>query len=178
MISTHHIKNNDIRSLSYEELIRYLEDGGEKSFRAAQIFEWIYQKNAWSFDDMSNLSKGLRDRLSGDFGLKRNRIGEKEISRDGTTKFLFDLEDHEQIETVLIPTATRTTVCVSTQAGCKFGCRFCASGIGGWKRNLSVAEILAQVLHVKEEALKHKNPLSHIVFMGIGEPMDTVALRC
>ncbi len=162
----------DIRDLSFEELEQYLSSIGEKSFRATQIFEWIYQKNAWGFDTMANLSKDLRDRLKKDFVLKPNDIAEKMISQEGTTKFLFDLHDKEKIESVLIPTATRTTACISTQAGCKFGCRFCASGIGGWSRNLTCAEIVTQVLHVKEESLKHARPLSNIVFMGTGEPLD------
>lgn len=163
---------NDIRDLSFEELVKYFETIGEKSFRATQIFEWIYKKGAWSFDEMSNLPKDLRERLKKDFILKPNTIVEKQTSEEGTTKFLFDLKDHEKIESVLIPTPTRTTACISTQAGCKFGCRFCASGIGGWARNLSCAEIVTQVLHVREESLKHERPLSNIVFMGTGEPLD------
>lgn len=164
--------DTDIRNLSFDELSRYLESKGEKLFRARQIWEWIYQKNAWSFAEMKNLPQILRDQLNRDFILKPHTIDKKEISEDGTTKFLFDLVDHQKIETVLIPTDNRTTVCVSTQAGCKFGCRFCASGIGGWIRNLSCAEIVTQIQHVKEEAQKHEKPLSHIVFMGIGEPFD------
>ncbi|MFT5387199.1 MAG: 23S rRNA (adenine2503-C2)-methyltransferase [Candidatus Omnitrophota bacterium] len=162
----------DIRDLSFDELSSFLKECGEKPFRATQIFEWIYQKGAWSFDDMSNLSKELREKLAKEFILEKLTIDKKEVAADGTTKFLFDLNDNEKIETVLIPTDTRTTVCISTQAGCKFGCKFCASGIGGWKRNLTVAEIISQVLHIKEEALSHENPLSHIVYMGVGEPMD------
>ncbi len=166
------MQKQDIRNLSYDELVRYLESIGEQSFRATQIFKWIYQQNAWSFDEMSNLAKELRERLQNDFSLGPNAIAQKLISADGTTKFLFDLHDHEKIESVLIPTETRTTACISTQAGCKFGCRFCASGIGGWKRNLTTAEILTQILHVKEEAEHHKKPLSHIVCMGTGESFD------
>ncbi len=162
----------DIRDLSFEELVQYLERIGERSFRAQQVFEWIYQKNVWSFDDMPTLSKELRDRLKNDFILRPNKVAEKLVSEDGTTKFLFDLEDREKVESVLIPTPTRTTACISTQAGCKFGCKFCASGIGGWTRDLSCAEILTQVLQVKDEALRHKKPLSNIVFMGTGEPLD------
>ncbi len=162
----------DIRNLSLDELTQYIESIGEKSFRAVQIAEWIYQKNAWSFDGMKNLPQSIRDRLAQDFELKPNTIATKDISVEGTTKFLFDLHDHEKIESVLIPTATRTTACISTQAGCKFGCKFCASGIGGLSRNLTCAEIVTQVLHVKEEALKHQRPLSNIVFMGTGEPLD------
>ena len=136
-------------------------------------FEWIYKKGAWSFEDMKNLSKELQDRLTQDFELKPNVIAQKLVAEDTTTKFLFDLHDHEKIESVLIPTPTRTTACISSQAGCKFGCKFCASGIGGWSRNLTCAEIVTQVLHVKEEALKHKRPLSNIVMMGTGEPVLT-----
>ncbi len=165
-------EKEDIRNLSYDELVQYLESIGEKSFRATQLFEWIYHKGIWSFDDMSNLPKPLRDRLKQDFNLQPNTIAQKQVSQEGTTKFLFDLYDHEKIESVLIPTATRTTACISTQAGCKFGCKFCASGIGGWNRNLSCAEIVTQVLHVKEESQKHERPLSNIVFMGTGEPLD------
>jgi len=165
----------DIRDLSLEELTAHFKSVGIEPFRAQQIFQWIYQKGAWSFEAMSNLSQELRERLKTEFILQPNNIDKKLKSEDGTTKFLFDLHDHEKIESVLIPTATRTTACISTQAGCKFGCRFCASGIGGWKRNLTAAEIIVQVLHVKEEALMHKRPLSNIVFMGTGEPLDNFA---
>jgi len=165
-------QKRDIRNLSFQELVKYCESIGEKEFRATQIFEWIYKKGVWSFEQMKNLPQPLRQKLSEDFDLGQLAIAKKQAAKDGTTKFLFDLYDHEKIETVLIPTATRTTVCISTQAGCKFGCRFCASGIGGWKRNLSCAEILTQILHVKEEANKHKKPLSHIVCMGTGESFD------
>ncbi|MCA9408533.1 MAG: 23S rRNA (adenine(2503)-C(2))-methyltransferase RlmN, partial [Candidatus Omnitrophica bacterium] len=165
-------QKEDIRNLSYEEVVQYLNKIQEKSFRATQIFEWIYQKNVWSFEQMKNLSKDLRERLMQDFILRPFEIAKKEISQDGTTKFLFELIDQEQVESVLIPTASRTTVCVSTQVGCKFGCKFCASGIGGWNRNLTTAEIVTQIMHVKDEAQKHAQPLSHIVFMGIGEPLD------
>ena len=164
--------NSDIRNLSFEELTQYLASIGEKPYRATQIFEWIYQKSVWSFEEMNNLSRKLRDQLSKEFILKPHTIEKKQTAEDGTTKFLFDLEDHQRIETVLIPSKTRTTACVSSQAGCKFGCRFCASGIGGWVRNLSTAEIITQILHVKEEAQKHQKPLSHIVYIGVGEPFD------
>jgi len=188
----------DIRELSFEELTQYLQSIHEKPFRANQIFDWMYQKGVWSFDDMRNVSAGLRQKLKENFALSRQRVVQKQVSEDGTTKFLFDLHDRQKVETVLIPASTRTTVCVSTQAGCKFGCRFCASGIGGWVRNLSCSEIVTQILHVKEEAQRSvesiesvgsiestprhngrkrlndqpMKPLSHIVFMGVGEPLD------
>ncbi|MEI7998166.1 MAG: 23S rRNA (adenine(2503)-C(2))-methyltransferase RlmN [Candidatus Omnitrophota bacterium] len=162
----------DVRNLSFEELSDYFESKGEKTFRTLQVAEWIYQKGVWLFDDMTNLPKLIRERLKEDFELKPNVIAQKQASQEGTTKFLFDLYDSQKVESVLIPTAGRTTACISTQAGCKFGCKFCASGIGGWTRNLTCAEIVTQVLHVKEEALNHKRPLSNIVFMGTGEPLD------
>ncbi|MBF0512234.1 MAG: 23S rRNA (adenine(2503)-C(2))-methyltransferase RlmN, partial [Candidatus Omnitrophica bacterium] len=162
----------DIRGLSLEELSLYLKSVAHAPFRAGQIFQWIYQKDARSFDEMTNLPVELREVLQTDFIFKSPAIARQFVSEDKTAKFLFDLHDHEKIESVFIPTKTRATACISTQAGCKFGCRFCASGIGGWKRNLDVAEIMAQVLHVKQEALKIKKPLSNIVFMGTGEPMD------
>lgn len=164
------VNKPDIRNLSYQELLHYLEKSGERSFRATQIFEWIYQKGVKSFAGMRNLPKGLTRKLSEDFTLASLVAAKRQISKDGTTKFLFELCDHEKIETVLIPTATRTTVCLSTQAGCKFGCGFCASGIGGWRRNLTCGEILGQILCVKD-AVSDK-PLSHVVFMGMGEPLD------
>ncbi len=165
-------KRKELQDLSYKDLVQCLESWGEKPYRATQIFEWLYRKCVWSPDDMKNLPKALRDHLAGQFILKPLKIADKQVSQDGTTKFLLELDDRQRIETVLIPSKTRTTVCLSTQAGCKFGCRFCASGIGGWTRNLSAAEIITQILHVKEEARKHKKPLSHIVYMGVGEPLD------
>lgn len=166
------MNKQDIRNLTLGELSKAVTDLGEKPFRAKQITDWLYVKGISSFDEMKNLSKDLRDKLNQHFELKSLTLHEQAVSTDGTTKFLFDLEDGEKVETVLIPTEKRTTACISTQAGCKFGCRFCASGIGGWKRNLTSAEILAQVIHVKQASQQHAKELSHIVFMGIGEPMD------
>ena len=160
----------DICDLSYEELTAYLRSAGEASFRVSQIFEWIYQKQVQRFDKMSNLSSALQDLLKKEFTFSEPKILQKEISSDGTTKVLCELCDGEKVETVLIPSPKRVTLCVSTQVGCKFGCRFCASGIGGWKRNLSCAEILGQILYMK--MIAGKRPLSHIVFMGVGEPLD------
>ncbi len=160
----------DIRDLSYDELGAHVLSLKEKSFRATQIFEWIYKKKAASFQDMTNIPMAFRQRLQDEFLFEKQNLFEKVVSSDQTTKFLFELKDREKVETVLIPTETRATACISTQAGCKFGCQFCASGIGGWNRNLSCAEILAQVLYAKNNNTLHE--LSHIVFMGIGEPLD------
>jgi 23S rRNA (adenine2503-C2)-methyltransferase len=161
---------SDIRNLSHEELGAFVKDIGEASFRADQIFEWIYKKGAVSFDDMKNLPAALRQKLNERFELFAPAIVHEERSEDGTRKVLFDLKDHERVETVLIPAEKRATICVSTQAGCKFGCKFCASGIGGWSRDLSAAEILSQILYMRNS--QKGQPLSHIVFMGVGEPLD------
>lgn len=160
----------DIRNLSFEELSAYFSSIGEKPFRAVQVFEWIYQRGVKSFSGMTNVSKDLRGALASSFFFALPPVVDKRVSGDKTTKYLFELDDKEKVETVMIPTLKRATVCVSTQAGCKFGCRFCASGIGGWNRNLSSAEIVSQILHVKNEA--KDNLLSNIVFMGVGEPLD------
>ena len=160
----------DIRDLTLEELQAWLIAVGEKPYRAKQIFEWLYKKNAVSIDAMATLPAPLRDLLARDFILAEPPVVTALKAQDGTQKFLFQLGDDEKIETVLIPAAGRATVCVSTQAGCKFGCRFCASGIGGWKRDLDPSEILHQILHARREA--RGQPLTHIVFMGTGEPLD------
>lgn len=160
----------DIRGLSLAELTKAFIAIGEKPFRAKQIFDWIYKNGAMDFDSMSNISSDLRAKLKENFFLANPKIVEEHISHDGTKKFLFEMADREKVETVIIPTATRATVCVSTQAGCKFGCKFCASGIGGWTRNLTAAEILSEILYAKSKSSLH--PLSHIVFMGTGEPLD------
>ncbi len=160
----------DIRELSFDEFVHYLQEKGEKPYRAQQIFDWIYKKGVENFEQMKNIPQPLRERLAADFNFWEQSIIKEAESSDHTRKFLFDLHDRERIETVLIPTEARTTVCVSTQAGCKFGCRFCASGIGGWNRNLSCGEIVSQILYAKQKA--QDVPLSNIVFMGVGEPLD------
>jgi len=160
----------DIRNLSFEDLAKYLESIKEKPFRTDQIFDWLYNKGVGSFGEMKNLSSTLRKRLAQDFPFVVEEVLQKDVSEDKTQKVLFGLLDQEKVETVLIPSKTRATVCVSTQAGCKFGCRFCASGIGGWSRNLEPAEIINQIIHMKH--LTKERPISHIVFMGVGEPLD------
>ncbi len=164
------MNNQDIRDLSFPELSEYLKAQNEQPFRAAQIFGWIYKKDVTGFDGMKNLSAELREKLKKDFFFAPRTFATEAKSTDRTKKYLFTLADGEKVETVLIPTTERTTVCVSTQAGCKFGCKFCASGIGGWMRNLSCAEIVSQILFAKKAA--GDVPLSNIVFMGVGEPLD------
>ena len=160
-----------IKDLSMQELSEKIVSLGEKGYRGRQIFQWIYRKKAGSFDEMSDLPLDLRNKLKENFcidGLKIIKTNESLI--DGTTKYLFQLPDNQLIETVLIPHPNRNTVCVSTQVGCKFGCRFCASGIAGFKRNLTAGEIIDQLIQV--EINKKSNRINNVVFMGIGEPMD------
>ena len=164
------VNKKDIRDFTHEALIEYLESVGEKPFRAGQIFDWIYKKGVQKFSAMANLPTNLRAKLKRNFLFKPPLLVKQDVASDKTTKFLFELDDHQKVESVLIPTATRCTVCVSTQIGCKFSCKFCASGLGPWLRDLSCHEIAAQILYAKN--VSSKRPLSHVVFMGTGEPLD------
>jgi len=164
------IHKKDIRDLSHPEMVFFIESIGAEKYRAAQIFDWIYKKGAESFDAMSNLSQDLREKLKEHFAFQALTLIQKNVAADLTTKFLFGLYDQQRIETVLIPAHERSTICVSTQAGCKFHCQFCASGIGGWDRNLTCSEIVSQILYVRKQC--QETPLSNIVFMGVGEPLD------
>ncbi len=158
-----------ILDLPLANLEAYLLSIGEKPFRGQQIFSWIYQQLVLDFDAMKNVPHELRRRLNEDFYFPAAELQKIAVAADGTKKFLFRLQDGQQIETVLIPAARRTTVCVSCQAGCKFNCRFCASGIGGWVRNLTAGEILIQILKAGQQG---KGAATHVVFMGTGEPLD------
>lgn len=160
----------DIKELTFNELKDHLVRASYPAFHAQQIFGWIYQKAAQDFDDMTGLPAKLRAQLKKDFSFSSAWLKEKKVSRDKTVKFLFKVGDDESVETVLIPSPKRGTLCVSTQVGCKFKCAFCASGLNGWSRDLSCAEILDQVLFVKRAASPAR--ITHIVFMGIGEPFD------
>ena len=159
----------DIRDLTLAELRAELEAMGERPFRAAQIFDWLYKKRATTFDAFTSLPKPLREKLAGRFTFQALELADKISSADGTTRFLFRLGDGQHIESVLIPAGRRLTVCLSTQVGCKFACAFCASGRHGFKRNLSPSEIVGQVLTL-ESALGRD--LTNYVFMGMGEPLD------
>jgi len=160
----------NIKELTLEELKEALKKWGEPQFHAKQIFSWVYKKGVLDFDQMSDLPLGLRECLKANFYLGGLKLVNTLKSRDGTEKFLFALRDKNIIEAVIIPTEKRITGCVSTQAGCKFGCKFCASGLLGYKRNLSVGEILDEILYLKNNSKDKK--LTHLVFMGIGEPLD------
>jgi 23S rRNA (adenine2503-C2)-methyltransferase len=158
-----------IKELTLEELKGMLVSWKEPVFRAGQIFSWIYQKGAKDFAQMSNIPQGLRKRLEDNFCLCGLELAGQQESRDGTKKFLFKLQDAKFIEAVAIPAEKRLTGCISSQAGCKFACAFCSSGALGFKRNLSCAEILDQVAYLKNSSPAQ---LTHIVFMGTGEPLD------
>ncbi len=160
----------DIKELSLSELKNKLCLWQYPDFHAAQIFQWIYQRGVLEFAKMTDVPAGLREKLEENFSLGNLKLKETLASHDGTEKFLLGLNDGHAIEAVMIPAEGRVTACVSTQVGCKFGCLFCASGIGGFKRNLTAAEILEEVLYLKYNS-KGKN-LTHLVFMGMGEPLD------
>lgn len=159
----------DIRDLSFEELAAELKAWGEPSYRAVQVFDWLYKRGGDSFDGFTDLPKSLRLELAERFSLGSLKIVERLIAADKTEKFLFQLADGKFIESVLIPSGKRFTLCLSTQVGCKFGCAFCASGLGGFKRNLRPSEILGQVLFLRD---KLSFSLTNFVFMGMGEPLD------
>lgn len=160
----------DIYSLTLDELKSHLARLGEPAFRAKQIFEWLYLKKAASYAAMTSLPQPLRDKLVSAVPFPDIKVQARHKAADGTIKFLFGLADGQRIESVFIPTEKRGTICLSSQAGCKFGCQFCASGIGGFCRNLTAGEIMAQVLTVMREAAP--KPVTHVVFMGTGEPFD------
>ncbi len=160
----------DIYSLSLDELARALVSFSEPAFRAKQIFDWLYVKKVHSFALISSLPKPLRDKLSEGIPFPVLKETARYKSADGTVKFVFELHDGQHIETVFIPTAKRGTLCLSSQAGCKFSCRFCASGLHGFRRDLTTGEIMAEVLAVMRAVAP--KPVTHIVFMGTGEPFD------
>lgn len=161
-----------IYSLEPHELRDWLSENGEKPFRADQIFDWLYKKRAVSFEEMSNLAKGLRDKLEQSFTLTTLKTLIQQTSSDGTIKFLFELHDGYSIETVLMRHEYGNSVCVTTQVGCRIGCTFCASTLGGLKRNLEAGEIVAQVVKVQKAIDESEERVSSIVIMGIGEPFD------
>ena len=162
----------NIRHLSLDEIKEYFESIGEKKFRMRQTWEWLWQKHAHSFEEMSNLSKELRARLQQDFSLPALTINTTQTSEDGTIKSRFKTFDGHYIEGVLIPTEKRQTVCVSSQIGCSLSCKFCATGTMDRKRNLDFDEIVDQVTMVNGQSEKlYGKKLTNIVFMGMGEPL-------
>src|SRR5687767_12388208 len=162
----------NIRHLNLPELEQYFETLGEKKFRAKQVWEWLWQKGAQSFADMTNLSKELRQKLGEHFTLPSLAIDATQYSADGTVKFRFRTHEGHLCEGVLIPTEDRYTACVSSQIGCSLTCRFCATGYMERKRNLDADEIYDEVVLINKQCEKtYGKKLSNIVFMGMGEPL-------
>jgi 23S rRNA (adenine2503-C2)-methyltransferase len=164
--------NKDIRKLSHEELTSAFAEMGEPKFRAAQVYEWLWQKSARSFDEMTNLSKPLREKLKDQFGFFSMSDALIQQSKDGTLKFGMKLHDGRMVEGVMIPDDERNTACVSSQVGCSLSCSFCATGFLARERNLDYGEIYDQVVLINEKAIETTGrPLTNIVYMGMGEPL-------
>lgn len=158
--------------LTYEEWEAWMRGCGEPAYRASQVFDWLYVKRIDGFDAMTNLPKTLRAKLAEQFRYVALREIERQVSRDGTVKFLFGLEDGNAIETVVMRHRYGNSVCVTTQVGCRIGCTFCASTLGGLKRNLSSGEIVAQVVYAQRSLDPEGERVSSVVVMGIGEPFE------
>ncbi|MBA4746181.1 MAG: 23S rRNA (adenine(2503)-C(2))-methyltransferase RlmN [Muricauda sp.] len=166
------IKKKDIRALTKEQLRQFFVDQGDKAFRGNQVYEWLWQKSAHDFDAMTNISKETRKMLEDNFVINHIRVDQMQRSSDGTIKNAVRLHDGLIVESVLIPTETRTTACVSSQVGCSLDCRFCATARLKRMRNLNPDEIYDQVVAIDNESrLYFDRPLSNIVFMGMGEPL-------
>ena len=165
-------EKTSIKHLTFDELKKKLGSMGFKEYRAGQITSWIYQHDAMSFEEMTNIAKADRDRLAALFSITVLSLLKTERSVDGTRKFLFGLEDGHAIESVLIPDDGRQTLCISSQVGCQQACRFCLTGQGGFTRNLHFYEIADQVLEVSRILKKERaRGITNIVLMGMGEPL-------
>ncbi|GAA3513062.1 23S rRNA (adenine(2503)-C(2))-methyltransferase RlmN [Aquimarina addita] len=165
-------KKKDIRALTKEQLRTFFEANGDKAFRGNQVYEWLWSKGAHSFEAMTNISKATREMLQENFVINHIQVDQMQRSSDGTIKNAVRLHDDLVVESVLIPTPTRTTACVSSQVGCSLDCRFCATSRLKRMRNLNPDEIYDQVIAIDNESrLYHNRPLSNIVFMGMGEPL-------
>ena len=162
----------DIRGLSEDQIIEFFEKKGLDSYRGRQVYEWIWRKSCYSFDDMTNISKDLRDVLDNHFVINHIQVDKIQKSFDGTIKNAVKLHDDHTVESVLIPTDDRTTACVSSQVGCSLDCKFCATSKLKRIRNLNPDEIYDQVVTINDQSLKYFNrPISNIVYMGMGEPL-------
>ncbi len=166
------MEKKDIRALSKEQLREFFVAHGDKAFRGNQVYEWLWSKGAHSFEDMTNVAKATRMMLENNFVINHIKVDAMQRSEDGTVKNAVRLHDGLVVESVLIPTNTRTTACVSSQVGCSLDCNFCATARLKRMRNLEPAEIYDQVIAIdKESRLYYNHPLSNIVFMGMGEPL-------
>lgn len=159
-----------------EGLAAFCEGLGEKRFRATQLFRWVHQKGATSFDQMTDLAKSLREKLPASAHIEGPKVVSRHDSADGTIKWLFDVGAGDVIETVFIPESDRGTLCISSQAGCAVGCRFCSTGHQGFSRNLTTAEIIGQLWYAEHFLRKHlgkeERIVSNVVMMGMGEPLQ------
>ena len=165
-------KSRNIRNLTLPELENWFVESGDKKFRSKQVWEWLWQKHATSFAEMTNLSKDLRQKLGDEFSLPALVADSVQYSSDGTVKSRFKTHDGHYIEGVLIPTEDRQTACVSSQVGCSLSCKFCATGYLERKRNLDFDEIYDQVSLINDQAMASAGKkLTNIVFMGMGEPL-------
>lgn len=165
-------KKKDIRALDLEQLKLELSEHGEKAFRAKQVYEWLWKKNAHSFDKMTNLSNGLRDQLKENYFIDHINLEDQQISSDKTIKCAFNVGEGKVMEGVLIPTKSRMTACISSQVGCSLACKFCATGRLKLLKNLSAGEIVDQVVYLNKQAEeRYGQHLSNIVYMGMGEPL-------
>lgn len=165
-------RKKDIRKLSLEELEGYFHTLGEKSFRARQVYEWLWKKGARSFEVMTNISKELRDKMGEEFTINHIAVDQMQRSGDGTIKNAVKLFDGMVVESVLIPTGSRITACVSSQVGCSLNCNFCATARLKRMRNLNADEIYDQVVTIWKQGEEFfERPLTNIVFMGMGEPL-------
>lgn len=166
------MEKKDIRSLSKEQLRDFFTAQGDKAFRGNQVYEWLWSKGAHTFEDMTNVAKPTRKMLETHFVINHIKVDQMQRSEDGTLKNAVRLHDDLIVESVLIPTETRTTACVSSQVGCSLDCNFCATARLKRMRNLNPDEIYDQVMAIdKESRLYYGHPLSNIVFMGMGEPL-------
>lgn len=164
------MEKTDIKSLSYKELQNEVEALGEKKFRAKQLYQWMHEKLAGSYEEMTNLPKGFREKLKEQYSYTCLEMVDRKISQiDGTEKYLFRLEDGNVIESVLMRYHHGNSVCISSQVGCRMGCRFCASTLGGLTRNLKASEMLDQVYRIQRISGER---VSNLVVMGTGEPLD------
>lgn len=161
-------KKTDLKSLLPKELEAFISNLGQPAYRAKQLFKWLHS-GARSFDEMTNLPQSFRDALAGVSYVSGAEVVSKQVSADGTIKYLFELADGSRVESVVMEYSNSYSICISTQVGCRMGCLFCASTLGGLIRNLSASEMLDQILFASKESGRR---LSNVVLMGIGEPLD------
>jgi 23S rRNA (adenine2503-C2)-methyltransferase len=171
-----HMTTTNLLNFDLQGLTAYCESLGEKRFRATQLYRWIHQRGASDFDQMTDLAKSLREKLKGQAQIVGLPVITQHISQDGTIKWLFDVGDGNAVESVFIPEDDRGTLCVSSQAGCAVGCRFCSTGHQGFSRNLTTGEILAQLWFAEHFLRKHlhteQRVITNVVMMGMGEPLQ------